>query len=216
LAVVPVAHAETRESPPVHATLDRVAVRFYAPDTGGSSHPRFISERTLAFEARFEALIDDNAMSAAYEDRYLRAAMERHVAEEILATLTIEQGTEPPDLPRQANEWRAGLVQRIGGAPMLRAAQEAEGIDDSELDVILRRRVRAAFYIDRSVSPILHPSDEQLREVYRTSAHPFKSVKFDEARTPLLRWFVAERLRVAETAFLQAARTRVKIIVVTK
>jgi hypothetical protein len=220
------AHAQTaapapsaRSTPATKAprvTLDRVVVRFYSPETGGSSHPRYITERTLAFEARFEALNDESAVSAAYEERYVRAAMERHVAEEILATLMVEQGIEPLNLPRQVDEWREGLLQRIGGVDALRAAEQAEGIDDDELEAILRRRVRAAVYVDKSITPILHPNDEQLREVYRTSSHPFKGLKFEDARVPLLRWFVAERLRLAESAFLQAARTRVKIVVVTK
>ena len=50
----------------------------------------------------------------------------------------------------------------------------------------------------------------------RESRLGFKSMKFEEAREPLSRWFVAERLRVAENAFLQAARARVKIVIVPK
>ena len=38
--------------------LDRVAVRFTAPETGGIAKPQFIFERELAFEARLEALTD--------------------------------------------------------------------------------------------------------------------------------------------------------------
>ena len=90
-ALAPTARAQPPEAI-ARVTIDRVAVRFYSPETGGSARPRFISERTLACEARFEALADDNSVAAAYEERYLRAAMERHVAEEILATLIIEQG----------------------------------------------------------------------------------------------------------------------------
>ena len=198
------------------ALVDRIAVRFYSPETGGSARPRFITERMLGLEARFEALSDGSPASAAYQERYVRAAMERHVAEEILAALMVEQGTEPPNLPRLVDDWRLGLEHRLGGPVALRDALTAEGIEDAELETFFRRRVRAAYYVDRAVAPILHPSDEQLREVYRTVAHPFKALKFDDARTPLLRWIVAERLRVAETEFLQAARTRVKIIVVPK
>src|SRR5262249_42206977 len=142
--------------------------------------------------------------------------MEGHVAEEILATLMADRGREPMDLPRLVEDWKAELVQRIGGPDVLRAALQAEGIEDGELDVFLRRRARAATYLDRSVTPILHPSDEQLREVYRTTSHPFKAMKLEDARAPLRRWLMAERLRVAETEFLQAARTRVKIIPITK
>jgi hypothetical protein len=218
VALAPVSVGIARAADPgARATIDRIAVRFYAPETGGSSRPRFITERMLAFEARIEGLVDEGAQAGQpYQDRYIRAAMERHVAEDMLAALMVEAGTEPPDLPRQADEARAGLIERIGGASILLAAQQAEGIDDTEVDAILRRRVRAAFYIDRHISPILRLTEEQLREVYRTSSHPFKHLRFEEARGPLERWFVTERVRVAENAFLQAARARVKIVVVTK
>ena len=54
LALATAADAETAP----RATIDRVAVRYYAPETGGSGHPRFVSERMLAFEARLDALAD--------------------------------------------------------------------------------------------------------------------------------------------------------------
>jgi hypothetical protein len=196
------------------ATFDRTAVRFFAPETGGSSKPRFVTERELAFEARLEALADQAAGSAAYDDRYVRAALDRHVAEEMLSALQIQSGLEPPDLPARADSERLGLVERLGGAAALASAMSVEGIDDSELGAILRRRARAAYYVDRALTPILHPSEEQLREVHRTSANPYKQLPFEQAKGPLERWFVEERLRVAETTFLQSARSRVRIVVV--
>jgi hypothetical protein len=71
----------------------------------------------------------------------------------------------------------------------------------------------AAWYIDRAVTPILHPGEDQLREVYRTSAHPYRGQPLEQIRRALERWFVVERVRVAESAFLQSARARVKVIV---
>ncbi|MGH7297938.1 MAG: hypothetical protein ACRELB_23560, partial [Polyangiaceae bacterium] len=59
----------------------------------------------------------------------------------------------------------------------------------------------------------LHPSSEQLRDVYRTSAHPFHGQPFEKVRDALSRWFVVERVRVAEAAFLQSARSRVRVTV---
>jgi hypothetical protein len=38
--------------------LDRVVVRWSAPETGGPGKPQFIFERELAFEARLESLMD--------------------------------------------------------------------------------------------------------------------------------------------------------------
>src|SRR6185312_3004014 len=144
LIAAPVARAAT--SP----TVDRVAVRYYAPETGGSARPRYVSERMLAFEARLEALGEQASPATAYQDRFVRAALDRHVAEDMLSALQVQQGTEPPDLPALAEEERIGLLERIGGKGALAVAMAAEGIDASELDALLRRRVRAAYYVDRS------------------------------------------------------------------
>jgi hypothetical protein len=200
---------------PDRVLVDRVAVRFYAPETGGSLRPRFITDRTLAFEARLEAMGEDAfGANAGFQERHLRAALDRHIAEELLSSLSIEGGKESLDLPHIADDFRADLEQRVGGAEPLRAAAAAEGIDSSEVDALLRRHARAAVYVDRNLTPLLRPSDEELREVFRTSPHPFRARKYEDAKTDLGRWYLGERLKAAEAAFLQAARTRIKVVVV--
>jgi hypothetical protein len=214
LGVALPAGAEPPARPLEHAVVDAAVVRFYAPETGGSSRPRFVGERMLAFEARLEALAEQASTPAEpYQERHVRVAFEHHIAEELLASLAIQGGTDPPDLPHMATDAKAALTQRVGGEVALRTAAAAEGIDGGEVDTMLRRQARAAYYIDRNVAPLLHPSDEQLREVFRTSAHPFKSRKYEDARLDLERWFVAERLRVTEASFLQTARSRVKVVI---
>jgi hypothetical protein len=215
-ALVLVAAAARGETGAPHATVDRVAVRYYAPETGGSVRPRFVSERMLAFEARLDALAERAPESAVREDRFVRGALDRHVAEDVLSALAVQSGTALVDLPALAEEERTGLIERIGGSDALRSAMAAEGIDDVEVDALLRRRVRAAWYIDRALTPLLRPTDEQLREVFRTSAHPFKNQPFDAVRPELARWFVEERLRAAETTFLQVARARIRVVVVPR
>jgi hypothetical protein len=203
-------------APAAHATIDRVAVRYYAPETGGSGRPHFVSERMLSFEARLDALAEEATDKDAFEDRFVRGALDRHVAEDMLSSLAVQSGTTPADLSSLADEERTGLVERVGGADALRRAMALEGIDDSELDTLLRRRARAALYVDRALTPLLRPTDEQLREVFRTSAHPFKNAPFESVRPALARWFVEERLRAAETTFLQVARARVRVVVVPR
>jgi hypothetical protein len=202
--------------PPPHATIDRVAVRYYAPETGGSGHPRFVSERMLAFEARLDALAEQATSTGTLDDRFVRAALDRHVAEDMLSALAVQSGTTSNDIAALAEEERTGLVERVGGSEGLHQAMATEGIDDAELDALLRRRARAALYVDRALTPLLRPTDEQLREVFRTSANPFKNQPFEAVRAPLSRWFVEERLRAAETTFLQVARARVRIVVVPR
>jgi hypothetical protein len=213
-AIVSVPGLARAQAATPHVTIDRVAVRYFAPETGGSARPRFVSERMLAFEARLDALAEQASEAATHEDRFVRGALDRHIAEDMLSALAVQSGTTLQDLPALAEEARTGLLERVGGEAGLRAAMAAEGIDDSEVDALVRRRVRAAWYIDHALTPLLRPTDEQLREVFRTSAHPFKNQPFDSVRPALARWFVEERLRAAEVTFLQVARARIRIVVV--
>jgi hypothetical protein len=214
--------AATAETAPVHAVLDRAVVRFYAPETGGTAHPRFVDQRTLAFEARLESMAErPEGIGDGYQERHVRAALEHHVGEEMLASLAHKLiGGSPAnrrpseeDLAKVGQDLGDALFERLGGKAQVEAAAAAEQLDAPELDAILRRQALAAWYLDRAVSPILQPTDEQLREVFRTSTHPYRGRPFDEIRTELARWFVMERVRAAETAFYQGARTRVVVIV---
>ena len=191
--------------------VDQVALRFYAPETGGAARPRFVSQRILSFEARLEARAEDSTLDA-FQERHVRAATERHVTEELLASLPLERPPDEAETARVAVELRGALVQRIGGADALAAIARRDGIEEGEIGVMMARRARAALYVEREISPILYPTEEQLREVFRTAPHPFRGQKFDDARPLIARWFVDERLRGAEAAFLQSARTRVKIV----
>ena len=67
-----VAHAQ----PAVVA--DRVAVRWFSPETGGAARPRFLTERELGLFARIEALVEQIPVEAdVYPERYARAAVDR-------------------------------------------------------------------------------------------------------------------------------------------
>ncbi len=57
-------------------------------------------------------------------------------------------------------------------------------------------------------------SEDALREAYRATLHPFRTMKYEDAKVRLRRWLVAERMRSAELEFLQSARARIKIATV--
>lgn len=198
-------------------TVDRVAVRYFTPETGGAPKPRFITERELGFFARVEASSEGVEVAKGdYPSRFVRAALDRIVAEDMLASLQIRRGVEPPELPKLAEEARAELELRVGGASKLAALLEQEAFDDVELRNALMRRVRAAYYVDRAVAPILKPNEEELRAAFRTSLHPLRSFRFEDVREEMARWLVQERLRLQGADFLQAARARVTIAFVPK
>jgi hypothetical protein len=214
--------AARADLPPAERVIDRVAARFYAPETGGPAHPRFIGERTLAFEARLVVLAEGReGIGDGFEDRHVREALDHHVAESMLASLArkLLAGSAPgkrptdEDLAALERDVRAAVLERLGGEARVLAAAAAEQLDAAEVEAVLEGQALAAWYVDRAVLPVLAPTDEELREVLRTSANPFRGQAFDLVRPALQRWYVAERLRAAETTFLQAARSRVVVAV---
>ncbi len=201
------------------ATLvDRAIVRFEASELGGAAHPRFIFERTLAFEARLEALAEAQRgiplpQSSPYEDRHVRAALERHVTEEILANLPVVPPLTELDVRARSIPTQLMLQQQVGGRAALLDAAVAEGMESEDLDLLVRRRARASLYLDRMVAPMLEPSDAELREVHRTEATPFRNRPFDEIEPQLRQWYVADRLAASLAAFFRGARARIHIVV---
>jgi hypothetical protein len=193
-------------------TLDRVAVRFYAPETGGVERPRFITQRRLAFEARIEALADQSrGDEAAYRERHLSAALERHVSEVLLASLRIDPEPSEVVMSRQVELARKLLVDRVGGEDALLTAQRAEGVSTAELSSLLRRQARASLYLDRMVAPMLRPSDAELEAIQRSAPAALQNEPFARVRPLLLRWYVSRRLGSAMSSFFQEARSRVTI-----
>jgi len=198
--------------------VDRAVVRFIAPETGGVRSPRFVFERVLAFEARLEALSDPDRQpgSESYRERHVRAALERHVAETLLASLRIEPEPRPEELVRLTEAARLILVQRVGSALALNQAARAEGIDDRELLSILRRQARASLYLDRMVSPMLRPSDAELRNVQKSAPAPIRDQRFEQIAPLLRRWYISRRLSTALATFYQNARSRVEITILPR
>jgi len=207
--------AWTARAEPV--VVDRVVVRLIAPETGGVRSPRFISQRVLAFEARLEALADPDRIPGdqrPYRDRHVRAALERHITETLLASSHIDPEPRDAELTRQTRAARLMLIERIGGVQALQAAARAEGIENREILSILRRRARASIYLDRMVTPMLKPSEAELRNIHRTVRTPFQDKPFDQIESALSRWYVSRRLYAALASYYQNARSRVEVTII--
>lgn len=188
---------------------DSIAVRFIAPDMGGAAKPRFVTQRQLSFEARLLALEEDP--TGVVQPRHAHAAVEAHISEEMLRALPLDNPADFKSVAETVMTLRLALEQRVG-KPAIERAEKLEGVDPSELDAILERQARAALYVDRAVTPILSTNEDQLRETYRTTSHPFRGRPFEEVREDLARWIVVERFRSAEQAYLQSARSRVTVV----
>jgi hypothetical protein len=201
---------------PQAAIVDATAVRFYAPETGDADHPRFITERTLAFEARIEAMNDRYEGATPYLERHVRSALERHIAEEMLSRLPLDGGPAPDARARIVRQFVDIATARAGGRAAVLGAAAAEGLTAQEIDLLFARQAAAAIYVDTALTPVLHATDDQLRQVFRTAAHPYRGTTFDDARERLEKWFVMERLRSAEGSYFQTARARVKIVLVPR
>jgi hypothetical protein len=199
-------------------SVDRAVVRFSAPEIGGMRLPRFIFERELAFEARLEALTDVDFTKRAerpYLERHLQAAVEHCIAETLLSALRVDPTPTELEIVEQANLAKTILLDRIGGEDVLAQAARAEGISDGDELALFRRRARAGIYLDRMVAPMLAPTAVELRQVYASDPHPYRSVEFDKAVPLLTRWVIGRRLREAFDLYYQNARQRLEIVVLT-
>jgi hypothetical protein len=213
-AVVLVSAPAAAEGPkPASApvVLDRVIVRWHSPETGGPLLPQFVFERELAFEARLESLADPDPEPGPYHDRHVRAALDRHIAETILATLPVVPPIDPRVIARRAETARGIVEAQVHGRPALLAAAVAEGLGSDELDAFLRRKARASLYLEKMVAPMLEPSDADLLTLWRSGGTPFKDMAFEQIKTPLSRWYVGQRLAHETEAFFQNARARVTL-----
>lgn len=205
-------------APPKPGTVrvDRVVVRWYSPETGGVAKPQFVLARELAFEARLEALADPDPDRASYRDRHVRAALDRHVAEALLAHLPILPEPSPAEIATRAQGAWAMLEQRVGGRDRLLEAALSEGISLEELNAMLRRQARASIYLDRMIAPMLEPTEPELLALHRSGSTPFSGRPFEEVKDALKRWYVSGKLSQALDAYFQNARQRVTIVAMKK
>lgn len=200
-------------------SVDRAVVRFEAPETGGTRHPRFVFERELSFEARLEALADPDRAAvgdAPYRDRHVSAALDRHIAEAILGALRIEPEPTPSELEQQVELARRISSERAGGPAALENAREAEGLTEREVARLLLRKARASLYLDRMVTPMLEPSEAELRSLHKSTNTPFRDAPFDTIRPALFRWYVSRRLNAAVASFYENARSRIDVTILQR
>ncbi|MFP6686015.1 MAG: hypothetical protein VB934_14955 [Polyangiaceae bacterium] len=210
--------------------IDRTAVRWHAPATGGVMQPQFVSARMLAFLARLEALIGGAPLAApAYDSKHVRLALQRHITEVILANLPVDPEPKPKEIADYAEEARKVIERQIAGKQMtdakrrsegkgtrngrrlVAAAAVAEGIDAEDLDALLLRRARASWYLDKMVAPMLEPSTADLVAVQRSGQTPYTKMSFAKARSQLHDWFLATRLAIALDRYYRNVRSTVRV-----
>ncbi len=207
------AQAEAPSTQSTGVLVDRAVVRFSAPEGGGRERPYFIYERELAFEARLVALADSahRSKKQPYRRHHLQLALERHVAETLLAALTIDPLPEEEQIVAQIESARAMASAEVGGEEALLAAARAEGMGSLELRRYFRRRALASLYLHVMVAPMLEPSALELRRVHRAGEGPLADRPFEEAEQALRRWYIARSLRAAVDTYFQNARARVRL-----
>ncbi len=208
----------TKPNGPSLATLavDRVVVRWHAPETGGIAKPQFVFARELSFEARIEGLLDPDPDGSAYSDRHVRAALDRHIAETLLAALPTLPEPRPTEIAVRAEDARGVLAQRVGGRERLLEAAASEGISSDELDAMLRRQAKASLYLDRMVAPMLEPTEIELKALHRAGQTPFTKDDFEDkaVKDRVKRWYIGVRLSQALDTYFQNARSRISIVTV--
>lgn len=195
--------------------VDRAVVRFIAPETGGARSPRFVFARELAFESRLAALADPEGRlgtTRRFRERHVRAALERHIAETLLASSRIDPEPAAAELQAQTTLARAVLADRVGGADAIGGAADSEGLAERDVLRVVRRQARASLYLDRMVAPMLTPSRAELRAIHRAAPPAIRDLPFATAEAALRRWHVGRRLETALQGWFEGARGRITIV----
>jgi hypothetical protein len=149
----------------------------------------------------------------AIRERHVSSALERHVAETLLASQRIDPEPSGAALRAQAEAAGRRMDERVGGRAALLEAARMEGISARELVGLFQRQARASLYLDRMVAPMLAPSDAELRMLYRNERTPYRDAPFETILPALRRWYVAARLQEALASFYQNARARLEIVI---
>ena len=195
--------------------IDRVVVRWHARATGGVTRPQFITARELAFEARLEALAEGyRTEEQPYNEEHVRAAIQRHITEAILAELPATPPATPKQVGNYAEAARLLIEKRVGGRQVLNDAASTEGLDSSDLNALLRQRARASWYLDRMVAPMLKPSDLDLREVHSRGETPYSRQAFESVKESLRNWYISTRLAKAIDRYYRNIRARVNVTLI--
>jgi len=194
--------------------IDRAIVRFSAPEGAGRERPYFIYERELSFEARLVALADvtfEVKEKEPFRRHHLQTALERRIAETLLAALPIDPPLSDATVSNQIQIAQNMIWDSCGGRTRVSAAATAEGISSLEQRAFFRRRALASLYLHQMVAPMLVPSQLELRRAHQSGQGPLPNQPFEVAEPLLRRWYVERNLRVAVTSYYQNARSRLNI-----
>jgi hypothetical protein len=191
--------------------VDRVVARWRFSLPGAPRTTRVVLERELAFEARLEAMASGDAPRAPITDRHLRAALTRHIAEELLASLPIDDPPSPRDIAELAEECRSLLSARVGGEERVMAAMRVEAMGPDEFDARLRREARATFALERALGARVRPTEHDLRRAHATGATRYADRPFVEVVALVRDEVRARLLSEALDTFYQRARSRLAI-----
>ena len=191
--------------------VDRVVVRWWSTDRGLVSKPQIIFARELALEARLEAMAGGEAPDSVLTDRYIRAALNRHIAESVLSLLPVDPPPTPEVIAERAGVAGQILESRVGGSERLAKACAIEGFSEDELAGLLRRSARASLYLDRMVAPEVEPTKQELLELQASGTTPYTKDPFDKVEEKLRRWAIARRLNDALDTFFQRSRSKLVV-----
>jgi hypothetical protein len=148
-----------------------------------------------------------DAATASLPDSLLAATLEELLGEALIAHEAERLSLETPSATALRAE-RRRFEQKAGGAARLVELSRMLGVQERELETVVRRRALVNAFLEANLEGTLEVTDGELERAYTEGEHPFREQTLDEVREPLRRWLAQQRLERLVERWVKSLRDR--------
>jgi hypothetical protein len=137
----------------------------------------------------------------------LSATLEELMGEALIAHEAERLALQQPDATAVRLE-RRRFEQKAGGPAQLVQLMRVLGVQERELDALLRRRAVVNAFLSANLEGTLDVTESELARAYAEENHPFRDRPLDEVREPLRSWLAQRRLERFVERWVHSLRER--------
>ncbi len=152
-------------------------------------------------------LLFGSQSDAAANVRTQKAILEELIGEGLIVREAHRVGLDDPSAADKRSA-RAQLVRQLGGELHIQSTMQKHGIDETELEPVIRRRAIVAHFLRVNLEDTARVSEAAVRARYDQGNHPFVDEPYAVAAQTLRLWMQQRALAEAVEKWVSVLRTR--------